>query len=333
MSANGNSLISTENQNWLIDELFGHKKEFINDFFLEKGSRYGYSSYNKEQLKEKILESLQEGSFAVNDLIYLLDKIEEFGRQHIYLYQYNANLIDALKDQSFIRELLSEKGIEHVLNSSESLLFPERPTLVSVNHNSDYLKFKWILINEYHKYLREERTNSHIIKYYKVIKTRDIRSFRIDLNTGWADLMIKKLHRGSKYRFIEEQLLQEINQFIDIRNLMPIQVKRAIKPLNESSEVRIRKEKMQTLGGCHIEFTSPSRGSDLRDETSVRTHRNNLGRTSSSSFGNYYWYSTAQLEQETHVTIYGNDNRVGIHRQCYEKEVDYVLSRIRALAE
>ena len=67
----------------LLDAILSHKKEHIETFLRNKNLPH---SYTKQILHSKLNEGLKEGKFSDMDLIDLLDALEEYGNQHIYLY-------------------------------------------------------------------------------------------------------------------------------------------------------------------------------------------------------------------------------------------------------
>jgi len=316
-------------QELLLKMLLSHKKEYVQNFLKERELPY---SYTKRELLEKLKDGLEDESFYFDDLIRLLDNIEEFGNQHIYLYSCTPEYLHRLKEEAYVRSKLEENGIEDKYNSSDALLIPSEPTISSIIHTDRLLKFKWVEKRIWKQLISEEIQGDKFIKTYQIHITRGVTTFRVDLITGNAELMIQRLPSGTRYGEIKENYLSKLASLIEINALSQINLRRAIKRIEESDEVEKRGTNLQTISGGKIAFQSRSRGVDYTSDPELHRARNALGQNVSGHLGNFYWLPNDILTRKVHTKIYGNDDRVGIFGECTEMEVNYVLSRIRYFA-
>lgn len=316
----------------LLNLLLSHKKEYIQNFLKQKGLHY---SYAKPILKEKIKEWIEKGTLDQEELIVLLDRIEEYGNQHVYLYINTSNYIKHLKKENFVKGRLEKLGLDKLYNKSKPLLVPDSPTVATIIHNEHVLKIKWVEKRRWNELLKEEIIGDKLIRTYQIHTTRGVTIFRVDLITGDADLLIQKLPRGTNYAEVKERYENEIRKILDLDTFSLLNIKSSVRKIEHSGEVERRQTNFETVAGGKISFKSRSRGADYTTDPSLRNARHALGERVSGLLGNFYWLPKDgnPLNRKIHTHVYGWDSRVGIFGECSEKEVNYVLSRVRYFAQ
>lgn len=311
----------------LLDAILSHKKEHVETFLRNRDLPH---SYTKKTLHSKLEEGLKEGKFSDTDLIDLLDAIEEYGNQHIYLYNCSSEYLKVLKDPAYIQRKLNENNLGNVYNNKNRIFIPSEPELSYVFHDSKTLKFKWIDKRVW-KFPFEERIEND--KLYKIIQmkiTRGVTTFRVDLISGASELMIQKLPSGTDYEDIKDDYLFKLSNFIDTYPFDMLKLRKVIKSAETSDEVEKRQINFDTIAGGKIAFKSRGKGNDYTSDPNLSDARNALGQDISGSLGNFYWKPNGILVRPIHTHIY--DDRMAIFGQCVEREVNYVLSRIRFFA-
>lgn len=92
----------------LLTYLTSHKMVYIQDFLKDRGLAY---SYRKSELPDKLTEYLDAKEFELSDLVDLLNTIEGWGKQQIYLYNAPISLSERWRDNpAFVRQRLQETG-------------------------------------------------------------------------------------------------------------------------------------------------------------------------------------------------------------------------------
>lgn len=314
----------------LLDLLLSHKKEHIQDFLRSKGLTY---SYPKDTLREKIKDGIKKRILKPEELIDLLDKIEEYGNQHVYLYTNTSNYIEKLKKEEFIKKQLRKSGLDKLYNTRKPLLIPDFPTIAAIIHNDKILKIKWVEKRKWYELINEEVKGDKLIRTYQIYITRGVTIFRVDLVTGNAELFIQRLPSGTNYAKVKESYENEIKKIVNLDTFSPLNLKSSIKKIESSGEVERRQINLETIGGGKVTFKSRSRGADYISDPSLRNARNALGGKVSGDLGIFYWLPQGPLTRKIHTHIYGWDSRVGIFGECNESEVNYVLSRVRFFAQ
>jgi hypothetical protein len=313
----------------LLDSIFSHKLDFVKSYLREKDIS---SSFRRDILYSKVMEGIDNGTLNLDGLTDLLDRIEEFGNQHIYLFNCNDEYLNRLKDPEYIKDILNKKNLLDIYNNNNSIFIPNEPTLYSVKHNSRILKFKWVEKRVWKELLNEKIENDKLIKIYQIKLSRGITSFRINLVTGNAELMVQRLPRGTHYERIKNAYFDILANFIVVSSFTQLGLRRAIRLLERSKEVDKRLVDFETSAGGRVEYKSKDKHTDYQADPHLSRSRSALGENVSGNKGSFYWKPNRVLKREILTHIYSKDNRLGIFGECTESEVNHVLSRVRHFA-
>jgi len=318
---------------FVVDYLLAHKMLYVQEFLKSKDLSY---SGTKEKLRNRLNGYLSDGKISNIELINLLDKIEGWGNQHIYLYISPDNIIKLWQTEELTRGRLKKHNLDELLNQKKPILLPEKPTLSSIEWNPERMRFFWIEKRIHERKIPEkdktdEEEKDLLWKAYKIMTSRGVIVFEWDLISGHAMLMIQRLQSRDKYHQIKGRFLQELDPIIGISNFETVRVSKAIKQIENSGEARKRQLTHCTILGGKVKLSSDSRKTDLYADPQLKESRKALGKDITSWLGNFY-FSPDQgccLNKEIHVLLYAEDQRVGIFGECREEEVRYILSKIR----
>lgn len=313
----------------LINLLETHPSRMLRVFLRARGLPI---SGAKSLLRERLMNALLAGRVSAPELVELLDELEGWGNQHMYLYRSTTEAAKPWASASSYLKILQQNKLQHLCNRRNPLVLPDRPTLSTIRCTGDRVRLQWV-----EKRLREVRIPEFdqqdgelALRAYREIVSRGITVFDWDLTTGHAALMIQRLSSGSNYADIRARFEEELETLVGISGFKRIRLGRAISQIEGSGEARRRQYKHETERGSVASFTSPSRRRDAFEDPAVEEARKALGQKTISLLGNFYWMPvTGRLERELHVKLYPKDQRVGIFGACTEMEVRYLLSRIR----
>ena len=326
--------ISSEIREQLLQYVFSHRKTTVQDFLRERNQPINGT---KGEIRERLEDHIDANEVSAEDLIALLDRVEGWGNQHIYMYDAPAGEMKIWKSEAKAKERLKKIGHEELFNKRIPLVLPDEPTLSSVEWSAGRVRFIWI---EKRKWTQRREDLDHdgsaigvqhtiSFKAYEDKVSRGITAFDWNLTTGAAALMIQRLPSGERYDEIRTNYESALEDAIHIGDFAPTKITKAIKRLEKSTEVRNRQVSHETQRGGRVQFTSKSRKVDAFEDPDLKSSRDALGQTSS-VLGNFYWQEKLpHLAREIHTKLYAIDHRVGIFGECTEEEVQYVLSRIR----
>jgi hypothetical protein len=321
--------LTEEDVGLTLDYLLLHKKEFIQEFLRERGLYY---SGTKAVLRKRFEGYLGDGRLNGVELVALLNRIEGWGHQHIYLYKAPNWSIGLWCTEESARERLSDLGLIDLFNRQRPLVLPEETTLSSIEWTMEGLRFVWVEKRQWEERVPEEDIESADIVWraHRIKSARGLTTFDWDLVSGHAMLMIQKLPSGTKYHRIRRQFEKELEPIVGLSQFEQVRVSRAIQPIEESGEVRRRQLAYETRRGGKARFTSASPSADTYADPDLERAGQALGGEAAGLLGNFYWHPVPGiLKRELHSMLYASDQRVGIFGERREQEVRHIISRIR----
>src|SRR5262249_19595517 len=111
--SNGEDGVQADEIPDLLNIIFNHRKVVLQNFLRERHQAF---SGTQEKLRERVEGYLSEGSVSAEELVELLDRVEGWGNQHIYLYRAPAVLIERWNTEKKAYNVLKAHGKEHLLN-------------------------------------------------------------------------------------------------------------------------------------------------------------------------------------------------------------------------
>ncbi len=312
----------------LLDLVLAHKLDYTRSFLRERRLHFTGTT---AVLRERLTLYLNTEVIHADELIDLLNNIEGWGNQHVYLFSSPDGLLDSWTNEQWVSRHLQDAGLTHLLNRRLPLILPEAPTLSSIQYSREHVRFFWVerRVWEERRPEEDEQEDDIIRKAYKIRCERGITSFAWDLVSGQAMLMIQRLPRGSNYTSKLEEYKSHMRSVIDIDSFQPFEIRRAVQSIEQSGEVRSRQVNWETARGGFATLKSSGRNISYHVDPQLHDARQALGTYVSGALGNFYWLPNEHLASEVHTHIYSRDNRVGIFGEHTEKEVRHVLSRIR----
>src|SRR5438552_3107471 len=103
----------------------------VSEYLKTKGVHYSAGSWD-EMRDKRIIPAIGSQKLTIDDLTKLLSEVEEFGRNHTFLYQGKQGDIKKLLDQDYISGVSRRLGHQQVLNGSTLVDLPDEPTLTEI---------------------------------------------------------------------------------------------------------------------------------------------------------------------------------------------------------
>jgi hypothetical protein len=312
----------------VLNYLLSHKMAFTQGFLRTRGLPF---SGTKAKLRERLEGYLSDGRLDAPDLVRLLNEIEGWGNQHIYLYKGADQLIEPWLKEGSVRERLADLGLADLFNRQRPLVLPEETTLSSIEWTPERVRFVWVEKRQWEERASEEDIEEEgmVWRAYRINVSRSLIAFDWDLISGHAMLMIQRLPRGTKYHPIRDRFEKELEPIVGLSWFEQVRVSRAIQRIQASDEVRRRQLAYQTQRGGKVTFTSAGRSRDTSTDPDLKRAGRALSGTAG-LLGNFYWLSVqGKLGRELHTKLYASDQRIGIFGEHQERDVRHVLSRIR----
>ncbi|MDI6733017.1 MAG: hypothetical protein QME51_02500 [Planctomycetota bacterium] len=338
---------SKEEREKIVDYLMALRTGFIREFMASHNIRaYG----TKDELHTLVEDCLKDGTLKYGDVVNFIDTVAPGGKQHVFLYQGPEGLVKKWKTAESVNKMLKESGFSKYLNARLALILPEKLALSSlVYKEGEELKISAVERRDYTE-RREEYDGEKTIEAGKIelraylhLVTRGIVIFTWDLVDNTAILQISQLPSGSAYEEEEEKFAGLVNPCLDITGFEKIDMRRAIKKLNEleaqgKPEARSHRIDYRSPGGRTCTFQSSSCRDSILGESEVDDGIGKIRKGSVGRLGNFYWLDSSKcsvdhnpLEGEIHTIMVGDKNRINFTTPNRDEDIKYVLSRVRAL--
>lgn len=312
----------------LLNIIFNHRKAILQSFLRERQQAF---SGTQVKLRERVEEYLSDGSVSPEELVELLDRVEGWGNQHIYLYRSPDALIERWSTEKKAHNALKAHGKEHLLNRRRSLVLPANPMLCAVEWTPSGVRFIWVEKRVWRERAPDEDYHHDNIEFTanRLRVARGLIAFDWDLISGHAALLIQRLPSGSDYGSARRRFEAELQPFVKIGGFENMPISSAIIALEKSGEVRHRQLEHATEYGGKISFVSRAPKVCATSDPTLKKARQALGDALAGRHGNFYWPMPGVTKREIHVKLYAKDQRLAIFGECSEEEVRYVLHSVR----
>lgn len=303
------------------------------------GSKGLTKTGTKHELREKLAEALDNGIVTTDDLVEILDDVESWGRQHVFLYE-TPNAGSHIKQKSGLQSTLKNIGWNVTLNEPQNLIMPISKSVRLVSLNENVLRVEWIETRKWTErvqdqdYAEEIDGEEVVFQATKKRHQRAISAFEWNLMDQTAALFIHQLPSGTRYKQEEEAFRALLRPLVDLDTFDEIRMKRAITKIKDQKGIRERRTNYVAATGSKLSMQSSGRAMTIGAEPELKEVRDLIKQSKlmGAAFLNCFWEANSELEQEVHTHMDVFDCRVGFLGQYTEESVRYVLSRIRKAA-
>lgn len=321
------------------------KNDLIRSFLIQYNIPH---TGNKDDLLKRINEAITIKKIQYSDLVKYLDNVILSGKQHVYLYEGSEKFFEKWQDNNYFDSLMIKNDLSELINSHIPIILPDKITLSSIIYNPN----KELKIIAIHKRVSWERNSNYDdilnLDHYDIRKdayvqniTRGIISFNWDFVMNQAIMQISQLPTKMSYESVEEIFNMLVGFWFPIDSFQKIELKPIISRLlkierGNSPETRSHGFDLRTVGGRAVSIKSATNKESVFGEidSSIDTIQNqSIGHS-----GNFYWLPLSInpknnncLEKELHTIINGDNNRINFTTPNHLKDINYVLSRVRAL--
>jgi hypothetical protein len=317
-----------------IEYLFSHNLEIARSLL----ARSGLSTKGDEATLRKRVQTEIGKAIDPVAITRALDEVEGWGNQHIVLFQSTDAIASLWKKPATLSDTAKELGLSTLVNGVRPILLPEEPTLSQIIWSKKNVRFVWVQKRIWHVRREEldQRKGDVEFRAYQVQNRRGICYFDWNLVSGAASLLMQLLPKTTEYKALQARLLEDLGSWLPTEAFEVTGLQRLIGKLEASNEVSRRNLVLATAALSEVDIKSGDRDTDAYADKSVVALRKAMSKEGpvASRRGFFYWQVAGNFLGRTIPTrVYPKDNRLSIHGQCTEAEVQYVLSRVRAVCE
>lgn len=293
-----------------------------------------------DELKDRLRAAVEGQVLPFEQIVATLDRAEEAGHQHVYLYSLSEPARERLEDAGDLRRRIREAELGNVFNQPTRVIpTPDTTTCVAVKHNVGEMSIKWVERRKWREKVGEEQEGDLFTITYRIHEGRAVNLLKASAENGTAELRISEVGKlgHSDYKEKEAELLAAAGWLFEESDLRRIQLFKGIPGIVHSDETRVRAHHYHTREGTQAAFKSSASEVDLRKDEVYQAGEEAVGDHGDPRYLNVYWLPApgTPLGSELHTYIYADHrgNKVRFSTNCTSGEVDYVLGRIREFAQ
>lgn len=314
----------------------------ISDFLKRKGLHYSAGSW-EDMFALRLHPYVDESKITLPELVDLLGSVEEYGRQHIFLFKTSPEKARAMMDRARVKQVLDVMKLGGLLTSPKLYDFPKNPTVADVrwvtaeNGIDQELIIKEIQAREYLKLVGTTPTTKGIIKEFDNEQERGVNLIRLNRN-GQMEVRVAARSGTTRYGIDAREFRTRMKQLISVDGFADVSLTKAKTTLwtNRAkyagkirfSEVAARNDDdfvLKAVGG-RIDANVSSNAASV---ASMEKFIEQKGRCESYNL----WFSKDHTpsKKDIHFLMTGEPNEFAINASCTKEDYEYVLAEIRSL--
>ncbi|WP_100633136.1 hypothetical protein [Pseudomonas qingdaonensis] len=317
----------------------------VKDFLKSKG--VPVSAANWDELYEKrVLPALEHAKFSVIDLRGLLQSVEEFGRQHTFLFRCTPERAQGLINPKRVTQIANEEGLAALLTTPLDLDLPDNATIVDVrlyqpdpNKMPVSLTIKVVekrMIKTFHSEVIDRQAGT-ITKNYSFKEKRAVNIATLD-HEGWLELRIASQDTQTNYTQLVREMLVKVRKLLphdgfNIVSLNDAKTKILTDRVALADQIRYSHSTAKNALGAVMQLSSSSQEDNLSsDDGSMAAIDSFLagdGRVTGTNV--YVKIPDSEPAREVHLLISGDVNEFAVPVACSAGEYSYVRGKVIAL--
>ena len=293
----------------------------VKEFLRTKG--IPVSAQNWDDLYEKRIEpALKDKKLALKDLRDLLQQVEEFGKQHSFLFQCTEERAIGLLSPTRIASIAAAEGLSGLFTHPLDLEMPDEATIVDINRLSA---------------VETDPATGELIRRYATTKKRAVNIVHLD-HTGLLEFRIASQdNQAKKYSELLWVLKNKVRKFLPDDGFAEVSLSPAKNKIlrerdNLSQEIRYSNSTARNEFGAQMQITSASVDENLSsDEGSMSALDRFLERDGEVTGANIYVkLPDSDPPRELRLLISGERNEFAVTVACSAGEYEYVRGKVIA---
>lgn len=330
------------NQTRLIAELLQQTTSIpvVSAFLKEKGLASSAGSWD-DMREKRLVPAVSENHLTNADLIGLLRDAEENGRQHVFLYAIDSDLVDGILDARNIQSALKTMKLEHLWENPIVLDQPENPTIADVRvegvGRGRTLVVKEIEQRVHYRPDGVEKDGDTLKKVYRIQRERVVNVARLHA-TGLLELRFGSHSNTSKYVDDIRRFRLQIATLIPTKECFEMSLSNAKSKILQNRRdlgdlIRYSNSTLRNENGVVLHAATGAEGSDLNSDKGAQDSIDAFIAEEGECEGLNFFFKAQppKVPKDVHVLLSGELNEFAIPANCTAEDYDYVLDQIRRL--
>jgi len=305
-------------------------------------------SGNKADVVTRVQQAVDKGTLSYDDLIELLDEVEPWSKQHMFLYGGTTPSPTNWRDANWVSTHLKANRVYKYLNQHTPLLLPPSLRLSTIEYDADHMRV--VAVERRVGYERDEDLDDSTedqdgeeveLRAYVRRVTRGLIAFEWDLQANVAFLQVTQLPTHARYQEAITRFASLVEDWLPLATFPQIDIRPAIAEFHRLEQlgqgaVRSHSIEIATPDGRRLGGVSASAEQSLLGNTHIDTALEAVRDDGGvGHLGNFYLlpdvsdHSNPIKDGEVHVVLLGNRGRINLMTPQTEDVVRYALRRIR----
>jgi hypothetical protein len=292
-------------------------------------------------MREKRLEpALANGELSRLDLLNILREVEEFGHQHVFLYQCSRSKASELVNENYVRKALTAIDRIDLLDEPPILGSPASLQLSDVRIEQvgaeRALVMKMVEGRSYRRFLGEERSGRYITRRYEEYDQRAINLIRVH-STGLTEVRVQSWEAAREYQEDLGEVWSLASYLIPQQLFSTVPLLKARRHLwterhKLKRRVRFRNSRLRNGLGSGLEATSGPAQGNLYDDPKLSSSLDTFwsDKDASCDDTNVMWLKQEEgtPSKDIHMRLRGAANEFAVMTKMDGADYEYVLSQV-----
>jgi hypothetical protein len=299
-----------------------------------------YSATGWDELFEKrITPAIESGKLDRNDLVNWLRDAEEYGRQHVFLYECSKNAVMQIVNENVVTKTLDSIGRKDLLNKPRILEIPPAPTITDVRIEQGIygraLVVKVVEMRTHERFVGEQQpSDNRILREYEKIATRAVSIARVH-EDGFAELRVYSHRNKTDYGTELQDLWSQCNIFVPKLKFDEVSIGPAKRNLWQkrrllSKSLRYSSSLLRDTTGATVSAASGSAQLSLLGSNAAKSLDAFWDDDATCDRSNVWWVKgDPNPSRDIHTLLSGAVNEFAVPTGCSRKDYDYVLDQLR----
>lgn len=314
----------------------------VSDFLRRKQLHFSAGSWD-DMFNHRLAPYLDDAAITIDELVDLLRTVEEYGRQHIFLFRTTAANAAGIIDRATVTARLRSLRLASLLTNPALYEHPEQPTIsdvrwVQTNTGDEVeLVVKEIQSREHYRLIGTREDGDRLTREYQRVRERGVNVVRVH-RSGRIEMRIAARTGSARYREDLIAFRHRLERLIPMSHIAEVSLRAAKERLWTNRSHYVGKIRFSEVGARNdddfiLKASAGSLSANVSsNEASVTSMENFIGRDGRCESYNL-WFSKEHTPsgRDVHFLLSGEVNEFAINASCTKEDYEYVLSEIRAL--
>jgi hypothetical protein len=294
-----------------------------------------------ELFSKRIVPAVKKGTLARPELIEWLRDAEEYGRQHVFLYECSKVAAAQVVNENVVKRELDRLGRPDLLTNPRIMETPAEPTIVDVRFEQGLygraLVVKVVETRVHEKLVdeREATEGKRIIREYEIVSTRAVNVARVH-EDGFAELRVYSHRNKTDYTAERNELWSRCNVLVPKKHFNEVSIGKAKRNLWQNRRalgklLRYSSSFLRDASGTVLTAASGSAQQSLFDVAKAEKSLDAFWDDDATCDRSNVWWIKGDPEpsRDIHVMLSGSVNELAVTTHCNRGDYDYVLDQLR----